>query len=142
VNCVSEGESSHGNVERQFSGGAAGSELSDAEAVDLQEKDQSREDSRRALPDRVNRDRAGSWDETDEAKTKDEVLGTMTARNKLRGKVVVVKIDGLLAQVIVDIGGQFVSAIVTADSCREQVLKPGVMVHAVFKATDVMMSRT
>lgn len=73
--------------------------------------------------------------------SKDEVLATLSSRNKLLGKVVVVKVDGLLAQVTLEIGGQFVSAIITAESCKELALKPGASAFALFKATDVMMSR-
>ena len=75
-------------------------------------------------------------------RSKEEVMGALSARNKLRGKVVVVKVDGLLAQVIIDVGGQFVSSIITSDSCRELGLKPGVAACALFKATEVMMNRT
>ena len=75
-------------------------------------------------------------------RTKEEVLGTLSLRNKLKGKIVVLKVDGLLAQVTMDIGGQFVSAIVTSESCRQLGLKPGVVACAMFKATDVMISRT
>ena len=75
-------------------------------------------------------------------RSKDEVMGALSARNKLTGKVVVVKIDGLLAQVILDVGGQFVSSIITSDSCRELGLKPGVSAYALFKATEVMVSRS
>jgi molybdopterin-binding protein len=74
-------------------------------------------------------------------KSKDEVMGSLSARNKLKGVVVEVKIDGLLAQVTLDIGGQYVSGIITSEGCREMGFKPGVVTYALFKATEVMFSR-
>jgi molybdopterin-binding protein len=76
------------------------------------------------------------------ATTKEEIINALSARNRLKGKVVVVKIEGLLAQVTIDIGDQFVSSIITSESCKELGLKPGVTAYALFKATEVMMSRT
>jgi molybdopterin-binding protein len=74
-------------------------------------------------------------------KSNDEVMGSLSARNKLRGTVIAVKIDGLLAQVTLNVGGQFVSGIITSEGCRELSLKPGVAAYALFKATEVMLSR-
>ena len=74
------------------------------------------------------------------SKSKDDVLGALSLRNKLRGKIVFVKVDGLLAQVTMETGGQFVSAIVTSEACKELGLKSGVMAYTMFKATDAMIS--
>lgn len=69
------------------------------------------------------------------------VLGAISGRNKLAGTVVDVKIEGLLAQVTLDIGGQMITSIITRGSCEELGLKPGVRAYALIKATEVMMIR-
>lgn len=65
----------------------------------------------------------------------------ISARNKLLGQVVELKMDGLLAQVTIDIGGNFVTSLMTRDACVELGLKLGVRAFALFKATEVMMIR-
>lgn len=69
------------------------------------------------------------------------VLGAISGRNKLAGTVIDVKIEGLLAQVTLDIGGQMITSIITRGSCEELGLKPGVRAYALIKATEVMMIR-
>lgn len=69
------------------------------------------------------------------------VLGAISGRNKLAGTVSDVKIEGLLAQVTLDIGGQMITSIITRGSCEELGLKPGVRAYALIKATEVMMIR-
>jgi len=63
-----------------------------------------------------------------------------SARNRLRGTVADVKIDGLIAQVelVVDEPARVV-AIVTADAVEELGLEPGMPATAVVKATSVMV---
>jgi molybdopterin-binding protein len=63
-----------------------------------------------------------------------------SARNRLRGTVSDVKIDGLIAQVelVVDEPGRVV-AIVTADAVEELGLEEGMPATAVVKATSVMV---
>ena len=68
-------------------------------------------------------------------------IESVSARNKLLGTVVGVKTDGIMAQVTLDIGGQFVTAVITRDAARELGLKPGVSAYAILKATEVMMLR-
>ncbi len=69
------------------------------------------------------------------------VLSAISGRNKLAGTVIDVKIEGLLAQVTLDIGGQTITSIITRGSCEELGLKPGVRAYALIKATEVMMIR-
>jgi molybdopterin-binding protein len=64
-----------------------------------------------------------------------------SGRNQLAGKIVEVRIVGLFAQVVIDIGGQRVNSIVTADAAQELKLKKGDTVAALVKATDVMIER-
>jgi molybdopterin-binding protein len=68
-------------------------------------------------------------------------IDLIPARNKLLGTIVSVKIEGLMAQVTMDIGGQLVTAIMTRDSCRELNYKPGISAYAIVKATEVMIIR-
>lgn len=65
----------------------------------------------------------------------------ISGRNQLLGSVVEVTIDGLLAKVILAIGDQRVTAIITADAARELGLKPGEQAIALIKATEVMIGR-
>jgi len=65
----------------------------------------------------------------------------ISGRNQLLGKVLEVTIDGLLAKVVLAIGSQRVTAIITADAARELTLKPGDEAFALIKATEVMIAR-
>jgi molybdopterin-binding protein len=68
-------------------------------------------------------------------------LEAISGRNKLFGKVVEVRYEGLLAQVGIEIGGQTITSIITSDAARELDLKKGVSVYALVKATEVMVIR-
>lgn len=64
----------------------------------------------------------------------------MSARNHFRGVVREVKVEGLLAQVELDITEPArVVAIITRDAAEELGLKPGASAAAVVKATSVMV---
>jgi molybdopterin-binding protein len=63
----------------------------------------------------------------------------VSGRNQLVGKVVDVKVVGLMAQVTVAIGEQRVTSIITAEAVREMQLKRGDSVAALVKSTDVMI---
>lgn len=65
----------------------------------------------------------------------------VSGRNQLVGRVIGVKIDGLIAQVTLSIGGQHITSIITADAARELRLKPGDKAAALIKATEVMILR-
>lgn len=65
----------------------------------------------------------------------------ISGRNQLVGRVVEVKISGLLAQVTLSIGGQHITSIVTADAVREMRLKKGQTAAALIKSTEVMILR-
>jgi molybdopterin-binding protein len=66
----------------------------------------------------------------------------LSARNRIRGTVQAIRVEGLLAQVelVVD-EPTHVVAIVTRDSVEELGLKPGQAATAVVKATSVMVER-
>ena len=64
----------------------------------------------------------------------------MSARNHFRGVVREVKIEGLLAQVELDVTEPaLVVAIITRDAAEELRLAPGMPASAVVKATSVMV---
>lgn len=65
----------------------------------------------------------------------------ISGRNQLLGTVVEVVIEGLLAKVVLAIGGQRVTAIITSDAVNELALKPGDEAFALVKATEVMIAR-
>lgn len=65
----------------------------------------------------------------------------VSGRNQLSGNVVSVRIDGLMAEVVVAVGENEMMAIITADAARELRLKKGQRVAALVKSTDVMIER-
>ena len=65
----------------------------------------------------------------------------VSGRNQLSGKVVSIRIEGLLAEVILSIGDAHVTAIITANAVRELGLKKGDTAAALVKSTDVMIER-
>jgi molybdopterin-binding protein len=52
-----------------------------------------------------------------------------------------VTIDGLLAKVVLSVGNQRVTAIITSDAALELELKPGDQALALIKATEVMIGK-
>jgi molybdopterin-binding protein len=65
----------------------------------------------------------------------------VSGRNQLAGKVIGIRIEGLLAEVILSVGESYVTAIITANAVRELQLKKGDTVAALIKSTDVMIER-
>lgn len=66
----------------------------------------------------------------------------LSARNRFRGVVREVKIEGLLAQVELDVTEPSrLVAVITRESAEELGLKPGMSAAAVVKATSVMIDR-
>jgi molybdopterin-binding protein len=64
-----------------------------------------------------------------------------SGRNQLVGQIVEVKISGLLAQVVLSIGDQKITSIITADAAREMQLRKGQTAAALMKSTEVMIVR-
>lgn len=69
------------------------------------------------------------------------VIVTLSGRNRLRGFVEEVRIDGLLGQVRLRIGDQTLTAIVTSDALNELKLRRGDDALAIIKSTEVMIAR-
>jgi molybdopterin-binding protein len=80
--------------------------------------------------------RAGQKDEIPERRNN---FRRISGRNQLVGRVLDVKIGGLMAQVTLSIGGQHITSIITADAVREMRLKKGQTVAALIKSTEVMI---
>lgn len=67
---------------------------------------------------------------------------TLSARNRLEGVVRGVKIEGLLAEVELDVTkGARLVAVITRESAESLGLVPGMPARAVVKATSVMVER-
>jgi molybdopterin-binding protein len=66
----------------------------------------------------------------------------LSARNRFRGVVSAVRVEGLLAQVEIDVAGPArVVAVITRDAVEELGLEAGAEATAVVKATSVMVER-
>src|ERR687895_448123 len=65
----------------------------------------------------------------------------LSARNRFRGVVREVKVEGLLAQVELEAGPFRLVSIVTREAAEELGLKPGMEATAVVKATSVLVER-
>jgi molybdopterin-binding protein len=73
---------------------------------------------------------------------KSVTLVALSGRNQLRGVVDEVRSDGLLSQVRLRIGDQFLTAVITRDAVNELKLKRGDEAVAIIKSTEVMIGRT
>jgi molybdopterin-binding protein len=71
----------------------------------------------------------------------DESIGALSARNRLRGFIDEVRVDGLLAQVRMRVGDQSLTAVITADAVRALKLRRGDDALAIIKSTEVMIAR-
>jgi molybdopterin-binding protein len=69
----------------------------------------------------------------------------VSGRNQIIGTIVEVKISGLLAKVVLEIGAplhaQRITSIITADAVREMQLRKGQAAAALMKSTEVMIAR-
>jgi molybdate transport system regulatory protein len=65
----------------------------------------------------------------------------ISARNQLRGQVVAVTVDGVMAEVLLRIGDQELVSIITRGSAERLGLAAGDEVFALIKSTEVMLGR-
>lgn len=65
----------------------------------------------------------------------------VSGRNQLAGKVVSIRVEGLLAEVVLSVGEAHITAIITSSAVRELQLKKGDAAAALIKSTDVMIER-
>jgi molybdopterin-binding protein len=69
------------------------------------------------------------------------VIVALSGRNRLRGFVEEVRLDGLLGQVRLRIGDQTLTAIITGDAIQDLKLRRGDEALAIIKSTEVMIGR-
>jgi molybdopterin-binding protein len=69
------------------------------------------------------------------------LIVALSGRNRLRGFVEEVRIDGLLGQVRLRIGDQTLTAVITSDAINELKLHKGDDALAIIKSTEVMIAR-
>jgi molybdopterin-binding protein len=74
-------------------------------------------------------------------KERHDALRRVSGRNQLVGRIDAVRISGLMAEIMISIGGQQITSIITARSAREMQLKRGQTAAALIKATEVMILR-
>ena len=65
----------------------------------------------------------------------------ISARNQLIGRIVEIKVEGIMAQVTLSIGGQQITSVITSDAVREMRLEIGQIAAALIKSTEVMILR-
>jgi molybdopterin-binding protein len=65
----------------------------------------------------------------------------LSTRNQLKGTVTGVKTGGIMAEVVVDIGGQNVVAAITRGSVEDLGITEGDAVTVLIKATEVMIGK-
>jgi molybdate transport system regulatory protein len=68
-------------------------------------------------------------------------LSDVSARNLLRGTITSVQLGAIMAEVVVDIGGQEVVAAITRGSVERMGLAVGQPIVAIIKSTEVMLGR-
>lgn len=66
---------------------------------------------------------------------------TLSARNRLEGKVVEIQFGGVMAHVVVRVGKNVVESVITKRSVEEMKLKVGDHVSAIIKSTEVMLEK-
>lgn len=69
------------------------------------------------------------------------LIVALSGRNRLRGFVDEVRVDGLLAQVRLRVGDQTLTAVITGDAVQELKLRRGDEAVAIIKSTEVMIAR-
>jgi molybdopterin-binding protein len=65
----------------------------------------------------------------------------ISGRNQLVGRILKLQHAGLLTKVVLDVGGQTITSIITREASRDLGLKVGEMAAALIKATEVMIIR-
>jgi len=68
------------------------------------------------------------------------LIVALSGRNRLRGFVEEVRVDGLLAQVRLRLGDQMLTAVITGDAVQELKLRRGDSAVAIIKSTEVMIA--
>lgn len=67
---------------------------------------------------------------------------TISARNKLTGKIEELQFGGVMAHVVVRVGNNLIESVITKRSADEMKLKVGDTVSAIIKSTEVMLEKS
>ena len=66
----------------------------------------------------------------------------LSARNRLKGKVVSVDEGLVTAKIVIDVESPIIiDAVITKESVKEMVLKPGDTVEAIIKSTEIIVGK-
>jgi molybdopterin-binding protein len=68
-------------------------------------------------------------------------LRTLSARNRLEGKITELQLGGVMAHVVVRVGDNLIESVITRRSAEEMSLKVGDTVSAVIKSTEVLLEK-
>ena len=65
----------------------------------------------------------------------------ISARNQLKGRIVSLRTDSIMAEVVVEIEPAAIAAVITSNSVEHLQLKTGDSVTVVIKSTEVMIGK-
>jgi molybdopterin-binding protein len=66
---------------------------------------------------------------------------TLSARNRLTGKIEELQLGGVMAHVVIRVGNDLIESVITRRSAEEMKLAVGDTVKAVIKSTEVMLEK-
>ena len=66
---------------------------------------------------------------------------TLSARNRLKGKITELQFGGVMAHVVLKVGDNLIESVITKRSAEEMKLKVGDTVSAIIKSTEVMLEK-
>lgn len=66
---------------------------------------------------------------------------TLSARNRIEGKVIEIEFGGVMAHVVIRAGKNVVESLISKRSAEQMKLKVGDRVTAVIKSTEVMLEK-
>lgn len=66
---------------------------------------------------------------------------TLSARNRLKGKIEELQLGGVMAHVVIRVGENLIESVITKRSADEMKLKVGDTVSAIIKSTEVMLEK-
>jgi molybdopterin-binding protein len=69
------------------------------------------------------------------------ILMTLSARNRLQGKITELQLGGVMAHVVIQVGNDSIESVITRRSAVEMNLKVGDTVSAVIKSTEIMIEK-
>ena len=68
-------------------------------------------------------------------------LMTLSARNRLEGKITELQLGGVMAHVVVRVGDNLIESVITRRSAEEMNLKVGDTISVVIKSTEVLLEK-